>query len=139
MREIAALAGVSIATISRVLHNSPLVDPDTAERVRAVIQQANYVPNATGPALKSGRSGIFGLIVPEFSNPFFADFVRHFEKQVVDRDQEMLLAISDHSPEQMQRCVRRMLMRGVEGIAILESATLEKKLATLHPSPVSSR
>lgn len=121
MRDIAALAGVSTATISRVLHNSPLVDPETAANVRTIIRRANYVPNTTGTALKSGHSGIFGLIVPDISNPFFADFVKHFERQLVDRDQEMLLAITDHLPEQMQRSTRRMLMRGVEGVVVLES------------------
>jgi DNA-binding LacI/PurR family transcriptional regulator len=121
MRDIANLAGVSTATISRVLHNSTLVDADTAQRVRDVIRKNSYVPNATGTALKSGRSGIFGLIVPDITNPFFADFVKHFEREVVDHDQEMLLAITDHLPEEMQRSTRRMLMRGVEGIAILES------------------
>jgi DNA-binding LacI/PurR family transcriptional regulator len=121
MRDIANIAGVSTATISRVLHNSSLVDADTAQRVREIIRKNNYIPNATGTALKSGRSGIFGLIVPDISNPFFADFVKHFEREAVNHDQEMLLAITDHLPEEMQRSTRRMLMRGVEGIAILES------------------
>ena len=121
MREIARIAQVSTATISRVLNNSSLVDPETAKRVREIIEKHNYIPNNTGIALKSGRSGIFGLIVPDITNPFFADFVKHFERTVVDNDQEMLLAITDHLPEEMRRSTRRMMMRGVEGIVILES------------------
>jgi DNA-binding LacI/PurR family transcriptional regulator len=121
MREIALLARVSTATISRVLNNSPLVDPATAKRVREIITKHNYIPNTTGVALKSGRSGIFGLIVPDIGNPFFADFVTHFERTVVDNDQEMLLAMTGHLPEEMKRSTRRMMMRGVEGIVILES------------------
>jgi LacI family transcriptional regulator len=121
MRDIARIAQVSIATISRVLHNSPLVDETTAKRVRAIIKRHNYVPNSTGKSLKSGHSGIYGVIVPDIGNPFFADFVKHFEQEIVNRDQEMLLAATDHLPEQMQSSTRRMLMRGVEGIVILES------------------
>jgi len=121
MRDIATLAGVSTATVSRVLHNSPLVDPKTAEAIQRIIKKANYIPNNTGKALKSGHSGIFGLMVPDLGNPFFADFVQHFEQRVVDRDQEMLLAISNHRPDLMLRSTRRMLMRGVDGIVILES------------------
>ncbi len=121
MVDVARLAGVSTATISRVLNGSPLVDPVTAARVLAIIQETNYVPNNTGMSLKSGRSGIFGLILPDITNPFFADFVKYFERELVNRDQEMLMAITDHSPEQMQRSIRRMLMRGVEGLVILES------------------
>lgn len=121
MRDIAQLAQVSTATISRVLHDSPLVDPITAQRVRDVIHRNNYVPNSTGTALKSGRSGIFGLIVPSIDNPFFADFIQHFERQVLARNQEMMLATTGHLPAQMQRSTRRMLTRGVEGLVILES------------------
>lgn len=54
-----------------------------------------------------------------------------FELEAVERSQEMLLAITDHSPQQMQRCVRRMLMRGVEGIAILESEVETKSYETM--------
>ena len=121
MRDIARIAGVSTATISRVINNSDRVDRQTAERVRSIIQALNYIPNSTGTALKSGRSGIYGLIVPNISNAFFADFVSHFEREVVTRDQEMMLAITAHSHEEMQRSIRRMLMRGVEAIAVLAS------------------
>ena len=121
MVDVARLAGVSTATISRVLNGSALVDPVTAARVQAIIEETNYVPNTTGTSLKSGRSGIFGLILPDITNPFFSDFLRYFEREVVNRDQEMLIAITGHSPEQMQRSIRRMLMRGVEGLVILES------------------
>jgi DNA-binding LacI/PurR family transcriptional regulator len=121
MREIAHIAQVSTATISRVINNSSLVDPETAKRVREIITKHNYIPNNTGIALKSGRSGIFGLIVPDITNPFFADFVKHFERTVVDNNQEMMLSITDHLPEEMRRSTRRMVMRNVEGIVILES------------------
>jgi len=131
MRDVARLAGVSTATISRVMHNSVLVDPETAARVRAVIQKVNYVPNNTGMALKSGRSGLFGLIVPSLSNPFFSDFVEQFEREIVNRDQEMMFAITDHLPEQMQRSTRRMLMRGVEGLVILESEIETRSYETM--------
>ena len=131
MVDVARLAGVSTATISRVLNGSPLVDPTTAARVHAIILETNYVPNNTGTALKSGRSGIFGLIIPDISNPFFADFVKYFEREAVDHDQEMLIAITDHSAEQMQRCIRRMLMRGVEGLVILESEIETRSYETM--------
>ncbi len=131
MVDVARLAGVSTATISRVLNGSPLVDPATAARVHAIILETSYVPNNTGTALKSGRSGIFGLILPDISNPFFADFVKYFEREAVNRDQDMLIAITDHSPEQMQRCIRRMLMRGVEGLVILESEIETRSYETM--------
>jgi LacI family transcriptional regulator len=121
MRDIARIAGVSTATISRVINNSDRVDRQTADRIRSIIQDLNYIPNSTGTALKSGRSGIYGLIVPNISNSFFADFISQFEREVVTRDQEMMLAITAHSHEEMQRSIRRMLMRGVEAIAVLES------------------
>lgn len=131
MRELARQAGVSTATVSRVLHNSPKVDPATAQRVRQVIERFSYVPSSMGISLKSGRSGVIGLILPDLANPFFADFVRHFEGQIVAREQEMMLAISEHSSSQMQQCIRRMLQRGVDGIVMLESEIATQSYETV--------
>jgi len=76
LQEIAERARVSTATVSRTINRIPTVDPVLARRVWRVIKQVGYYPNTHARTLVSGRSRIFGLIVPEITNPFFPEIVR---------------------------------------------------------------
>ncbi|MDU0348751.1 LacI family DNA-binding transcriptional regulator [Actinomyces sp. MRS3W] len=71
--DVAALAGVSAKTVSRVINNEPGVPPATRERVLSAVAQTDYSPNASARSLRTGRSGIIGLAVPELNQPFFAE------------------------------------------------------------------
>jgi len=119
MRDIAKVAGVSSATVSRVINGSNLVKPVTAERVRRVIADLKFVPNGSATTLKYGRSSTYGLIIPDITNPFFPEFIRSFESILVDHNQDMLMATTDFHPSKMQQTIRRMLVRKVDGIALL--------------------
>jgi DNA-binding LacI/PurR family transcriptional regulator len=119
MRDIAKLAGVSSATVSRVINGSDLVRPETVERVRKVIDEVKFFPNNSATTLKYGKSGTYGLIIPDITNPFFPEFIKCFESIVVEHNQEMLMATTDFHPGRMQQTVRRMLIRKVDGVALL--------------------
>src|SRR3984885_10352926 len=121
MRDIAKLAGVSSATVSRVINGSTLVRPETVERVRKVINEVKFFPNNSATTLKYGRSKTYGLIIPDITNPFFPEFIKCFEGIVVENDQEMLMATTDFHPGRMQQSIRRMLIRRVDGVALLAS------------------
>jgi len=121
MRGIAKLAGVSSATVSRVINGSNLVRPETVERVRKVIDEVKFFPNNSATTLKYGRSGTYGLIIPDITNPFFPEFIKSFEGIVVGNDQEMLMATTDFHSGRMQQSIRRMLIRKVDGVALLAS------------------
>jgi DNA-binding LacI/PurR family transcriptional regulator len=121
MRGIAKLAGVSSATVSRVINGSTLVRPETVERVRKVIEEVKFFPNNSATTLKYGRSGTYGLIIPDITNPFFPEFIKSFEGIVVGNDQEMLMATTDFHSGRMQQSIRRMLIRKVDGVALLAS------------------
>ena len=121
MRGIAKLAGVSSATVSRVINGSSLVRPETVERVRKVIDEVRFFPNNSATTLKYGRSGTYGLIIPDITNPFFPEFIKSFEGIVVGNDQEMLMATTDFHSGRMQQSIRRMLIRKVDGVALLAS------------------
>jgi len=71
--------------------------------------------------LKYGRSGTYGLIIPDITNPFFPEFIRCFEHIVVENDKEMLMATTDSHSGRMQQSIRRMLVRKVDGVALLAS------------------
>lgn len=121
MRDIAKLAGVSSATVSRVINGSNLVRPETVERVRKVIEEVRFFPNTTATTLKYGRSGTYGLIIPDITNPFFPEFLKCFENIVVGNDHEMLMATTDFHSGHMQQTIRRMLVRKVDGVVLLAS------------------
>ena len=119
MRDIAKLAGVSSATVSNVINGSNVVRPKTAERVRKVIEEMKFVPNGSATTLKYGRSSTYGLIIPDITNPFFPEFIRSFEAILVDKNQDMLMATTDFHVTKMQQTIRRMLVRQVDGVALL--------------------
>ncbi len=76
IKDIAQEVGVSPSTVSRALSDSPLISTATKERVRAVAERLGYEPNELARALVKGASGAVGLLVPDITNPFFADIAR---------------------------------------------------------------
>src|SRR5690554_7867308 len=71
MKEVAARAGVSVATVSHVLRGTKRVSPELTERVRQAARELGYVPNLQASALRTGRTQTFGVLIPDLSNPFF--------------------------------------------------------------------
>ena len=80
MRDIARIAGVSSATVSGVINASSNVRPETAEKVRRVIDELKFVPNGSATTLKYGRSSTYGLIIPDITNPFFPEFIQKLRR-----------------------------------------------------------
>ena len=121
MRTVALRAGVSSATVSRVINGSPSVKEDTAAHVRRVIEELHFIPNPIATTLKYGRSKTYGLIIPDLTNPFFSEFLLNFEEVLVENDHELLLATTQFSEPKLISSVRRMLMRHVDGVVLMAS------------------
>lgn len=119
IRTIAKLANVSIATVSRTINGISTVDPKLAKRVLEVVEKLDFVPNTQARALVSGRSKILGLIISEITNPFFPELIQGFEDIAVDNGYEILVSSTNYDPRRMSHCIRRMLERKVEGVAIM--------------------
>lgn len=119
IRTIARLANVSIATVSRTINRVPTVNPKIAKRVWDVIEELDYFPNTQARALVSGRSWILGLIVSEITNPFFPELIQGFEDIAVENGYEILVSSTNHEPRRMSHCIRRMLERKVDGVAVM--------------------
>jgi LacI family transcriptional regulator len=121
IKEVAKRARVSTATVSRTINEPRKVRPHTAERVRKAIADLNFYPNTHARTLVSGRSRMVGLIVSDITNPFFPDLVKSFENHAVKNGLEVILGNTDYNPERMAGCVRRMVERKVDGVAIMTS------------------
>lgn len=119
IRTVAAMAKVSIATVSRTINGSPLVSEQLRKRVWKAIQQLNYFPNTHARTLVSGRSRLLGIIVENITNPFFPELIQSFEEIAVAHGYEILVSSSNSNVAVLTNCVRRMLERKVDGVAVM--------------------
>jgi DNA-binding LacI/PurR family transcriptional regulator len=131
IRTVAQRANVSIATVSRTINHNPSVNAKMAKRVWEAIRELDYFPNTQARALVSGRSGIFGLIVSEITNPFFPELIQGFEDIAVANGYEILVSSTNYDPKRMALCIRRMLERKVEGVAVMTFGIEEPLLEQL--------
>lgn len=119
IRTVAALAKVSIATVSRTINGSSLVSDRLSKRVWQAIKQLNYFPNTHARTLVSGRSRLLGIIVENITNPFFPELIQSFEEIAVAHGYEILVSSSNSDPVVLTACIRRMLERKVDGVAVM--------------------
>ncbi len=121
IRQVAKQARVSTATVSRVINGTAPVSEKVAERVARAIEKLNFYPNTHARSLGSGKSRMYGLIISDITNPFFPEFVKGFEDIAVEHGQEVIVANTDYQMKRMDMCVRRMLERKVDGLAVMTS------------------
>ena len=119
--EIAKRANVSTATVSRAINQSGPVKAATARKVWRAITELNYYPNSHARTLVSGRSRLIGLIVSDITNPFFPELIRSFEDHAARQQYDLLLTSTDYLTTRMTSCLRRMLERKVDGVAMMTS------------------
>lgn len=134
--EVAQKAGVSTATVSRVLNGSNKVRESTAARVRAAVEELNYRPNSYARSLRSGRSNLFGIIVSDIRNPFFPDLIEHFESLATQHGIDVTIANTGYSEKRLVAAVSRLLERGVDGLAIFTSEVSDAAVSLLRPASI---
>ena len=133
---VARRAGVSSATVSRVLNTPEKVRESTAKRVRKAIEELNYVPNIGGRILRSGRSNLYGIIVSDIRNPFFPDLIEHFESLATQHGINVTFTNTGYSEDRMLARVKQLIERGVDGLAVLTSEISARALKSIHRSGI---
>jgi len=108
LRDVAALAGVSVKTVSNVVNGYVHVSPTTRERVQRVLDELNYRPNLAARTLRSSRTGLIALAVPELDFPYFAELARHVVRAAEDRGWTVLIDQTDGLVER-----ERLVMDGI--------------------------
>ncbi len=132
IKEVARIAKVSTATVSRTINGSDKVSEGTALRVRRAIEKLHYYPDTNARALGSGRSSLYGLIISDITNPFFPELVKSFEDVAMRHGKEVLVANTNYDPVRAEHCARRMLQRKVDGVAIMTSEMHSSVLEDFH-------
>lgn len=129
--DIARRAGVSTATVSRVInHISKGVSDATRERVLAVIRDMNYRPNLQARAIAKSRSGIIGVIIPDVGNLFYPQVLRGIDDCLREQGYAMLLCNSDSDPEREKRQLLFMVDHRAEGVILCSGVSNESFLKT---------
>jgi LacI family transcriptional regulator len=105
IRDVARHAGVSTATVTRVLQGGAPVSDHLRERVSDAIEELRYVPNAAARALTYGRSQLIGLLVPDIANPFFAEVAQGLEDRASESGHHALVASSHLDPDRERQFI----------------------------------
>jgi LacI family repressor for deo operon, udp, cdd, tsx, nupC, and nupG len=108
LREVAERAGVSVRTVSNVVNDFHQVAPETRARVRRVLDELGYQPNAVARTLRRGRSGLIALVLPELDVPYFAELTRAVIEQAAAAGYTVVVDQTDGDPVRE----RELVMRG---------------------------
>lgn len=130
MREVAALAGVSLKTVSRVVNDEPGVSPDVRERVVAAVRRLDYRPNLAASNLRrsGARSGLIGALVQDISNSFSAAVLRALEDTARRHSTAVLAASLDETAEREQELVHDLVTRRVDGLVLMPATARQDYL-----------
>lgn len=135
--DIARVAKVSTATVSRVLNESPLVRPAVRKRVEKAIEKLGYFPHGAARALASNRSFTIGAVIPTLGNAIFANSVNALEARLAESNFTLLLAVSNYSLEAETIQVRRLLERGIEGLMLIGNDHLPQTYKALRRAGIA--
>lgn len=118
IRDVAALAQVSVATVSRVINGHDVTRPATAERVERAIATLGFRPHGIGRSLKTARTRTLGVMMPSLANPVFAEAVTGMETAAKEAGYTLLLAATDYRNENESRAVDTLRSRGIDGLIL---------------------
>lgn len=118
IKDVAILAKVSIATVSRVVNKQSGVRPKTEERILKAIAQLSYIPNALARSMIRKQTNTIGVIIPDINNPFFPLLVLGIEQQARKKGYFTMLCNSNESPEIESELIQVLLERSVDGLII---------------------
>lgn len=121
--DVAKLAEVSVATVSRVVNGNYPVKLETKERVQAAIETLRYVPNVQARELNTRRSSTIGVVVPSLYNMFFAEVIDGIEESVRKDGFSLLLNCAKNDPQQEMNCINALVSRNVSGIIVISPNT----------------
>lgn len=139
IKDVAAMAGVSFTTVSHVVNNTRPVSADVRAKVERAISQLNYVPSAVARSLKARATTTIGLVVPNSSDPYFAELARGIEDECARSGYCLFFCNSDDDPAKQRNYLRVLQEKRIDGLIIAsagEDAMLAKNLAAARESMV---
>ena len=118
IRDVSRLAGVSVATVSAVMNDKPVVSEQLIKQVRRAIEALNYQPDYLARSLRIQKSHILGIVMPQFASPFYAEVLRGVEDIASEHGYSILISNSRGDAEQEKKQVSALISRRVDGILL---------------------
>ncbi|WP_108125596.1 LacI family DNA-binding transcriptional regulator [Saccharospirillum mangrovi] len=131
IKDVAAQAGVSVSTVSRVINHPDSVVPSKRQAVLAAMQALDYRPNSLARALVSQRSDCVGLVVGEIDSPFFAQLMAGVHRVLLDAGKHVIVTAGYHQAEQERESIRFLLERRCDALIVHAKALPEAELEAL--------
>ncbi|MFF3922853.1 LacI family DNA-binding transcriptional regulator [Paenibacillus lactis] len=116
IRDVAKHAGVSVATVSRVLNGNGYVHEDTRSKVEQAIRELNYTPNEVARSLYKRKSKLIGLLLPDIMNPYFPQLARGVEDEMQENDYRLIFGNSDESKKKEMEYIQTFIQNNVVGV-----------------------
>ena len=129
MRQVAARAGVSAKTVSRVVNNDPHVLPETRTRVTEALRELQYVPNALARTFRAGGAPVLGVAVPDIADPFFALVAKAVEDVAAAHDTSVVVSSLGYDPERERGALESLLRRPLSGLVVAPTSPDQGHLA----------
>lgn len=134
--EVSKLAGVSLATVSRVINNNDKVKPVTRQKVLKAMEDLNYFPNSIAQSLAAGRSNSVGVLIPELHGPFFGIMLGSIESELRKAGKHVMI-MAGHSDEKGEReSLALLLSRNCDALILHVYSLSDEYLLNLSNGPV---
>ena len=130
MKQVAEKARVSTTTVSHVINNTRVVSEDARERVLSVIQELRYIPSAVARSLKNDKTQTLGMMIPNNSNPYFAEVIQGIEDESSRLGYNIILCNSYDDPKKQAAYTRVLMEKRIDGL-ILVSSGIDLELTQL--------
>jgi LacI family transcriptional regulator len=128
IKDVAHAAGVSLATVSRVVNNGPKVGDATRKRVKQIMQELGYRPNATARALVTQKSQSLGIVLPELSDPFFATMAHGIETVARKHNSQILISTGSIEKETELKAIETLLEYRCDAMVVHSKALDDETL-----------
>ncbi|MBK5246805.1 MAG: LacI family DNA-binding transcriptional regulator [Peptostreptococcaceae bacterium] len=131
IRHIAEKAGVSVATVSRVLNHPEHVAPATKAKIESIIAETEYIPNWFARGLNLNKTGTIGLVIPNMLNPENMEIVKGAEDVAQQKDYISLLCNVENDAKKENKYIDNLIKRRVDGILLISSLLSEKEVMAI--------
>ncbi|MBT2770898.1 LacI family DNA-binding transcriptional regulator [Halomonas sp. ISL-60] len=116
IKDVANLAGVSVATVSRVINERGYVHADTRKKVEEAVRQLNFTPNEVARSLYKRKSKLIGLLLPDIANPYFPQLARGVEDRMQEQEFRLIFGNSDEDEQKEQDYIQTFIQNNVVGV-----------------------
>ncbi|SFF28784.1 transcriptional regulator, LacI family [Paenibacillus algorifonticola] len=132
IRDVSKLAGVSVATVSRLFNQSGYVSKEAEAAIQAAVAKLNYKPNSIARSLAGKKTAAVALMVPDILNPFFPEIARAAEDAAASQGYTLVLCNTDNNPDKEKMYIEALINKQIDGIIVSSYTISPEQIITLQ-------